>query len=114
MLPVLKLTWVLQPMASAQRLPMELEPTQAGRKDGRRMHENRFGSYKSTDEKSKRLWPDTSGGQFLHLGKRKEKEKEILRDAPNGLIFEEKHNKMTHRVYLMGDQNPRTGRAFLR
>ena len=70
-----------------------------------------FGSYNNTEEKSRRLWPDTTGGQFLHLGKRKKKEKEILWDAPNGLIFEGKQNKMTHRVYLMEYQNPRTGRA---
>lgn len=73
-----------------------------------------LGSYKNTEEKSRRLWPDTSGGPFLHLGERKKKEKEILKDAPNGLIFEEKQNKRTHRVYLVRDQNPRTGRAFLR
>lgn len=41
-----------------------------------------------------RPWPDTSGGQFLHLDEEKRKEKEILWGASDGLIIEGKRNKI--------------------
>lgn len=70
----------------------------------------------TTVQERKAKDPDQiSGVVNFYIGvKERKKEKEILWDAPNGLTFEGKPNKMTHRVCLMGDQNPRTGRAFLR
>lgn len=90
--PAIQLMWILKITALARRLPVVLEPSQAGRKDGSRMCENGFCKLLSAEEKDNRPWPDTSGGQVYIWAR--ERRKGRLWDAPKGLIVGEKKHKV--------------------
>ena len=72
------------------------------------MSENGLCKLHNAEEKDNRPWPDTSGGQCLHLGKGK-KEGKTVGCSKGADCWEKKH-----KVGLMEDHNPRTGRTFLR